>query len=153
MEGSSLQTLWLALAALAGSLIPVQAAVNTKMRFFAGQPLYSTLVNFGVGTVFLGLLLAGIPQTNDGGSWRRTLEAPWWAWTGGVLGVFFVTVSVLVVPKTGTAAFSIAMVAGQMFGALILDHYGVLGIDARAITPSRLMAVVLLVVALWLMQK
>ena len=153
MEGSSLQTLWLALAALAGSLIPVQAAVNTKMRFFAGQPLYSTLVNFGVGTIFLGLLLAGIPQTNDGGNWRRTLEAPWWAWTGGVLGVFFVTVSVLVVPKTGTAAFSIAMVAGQMFGALILDHYGVLGIDARAITPSRFLAVVLLAVAVWLIQK
>ena len=148
-----MQTIWLALAAVAGSLIPVQAAVNSKMRFFAGQPLYSTFINFGVGTLFLGLVLGGIPAANDGGSWRRTLDAPWWAWTGGLLGLFFVTISVLVVPKTGTAAFSIAMVAGQMLGALVLDHYGVLGLETRVITPPRLMAIVLLVVAVWLMQK
>lgn len=148
-----MQTIWLLLAAAAGSLIPVQAAFNTKMRTFAGQPLYSTFINFGVGTILLGIVLAFVPQANEGGNWRRTIEAPWWAWTGGALGLFFVTASVIVVPRTGTAAFSIAMVMGQTIGALCLDHYGFFGIEPRLLSSSRILAVVLLAVAVWLLQK
>jgi len=148
-----LQTFWLLVAAAAGILIPVQAAVNSKMRAYVGQPLYATFINFGVGMIFLGVLLALVPAANDGGSWRRAADAPWWAWTGGVLGLVFVTATVVVVRYTGQASFSVAMLAGQTLGALALDHFGWLGTDAREINPSRLLAVVLLGIAVWLMQR
>jgi transporter family-2 protein len=153
MEGSSLQTMWLLVAAASGALIPVQAAVNSKMRGFVGQPLYSTFINFGVGTILLGAVLAAVPAANDGGSWKRATEAPWWSWTGGVLGIIFVTATVMVVRHTGQATFSVALLAGQMIGALLLDHYGWLGTDVREINGSRLLGVAFLIVAVWLMQK
>src|SRR3982750_3202233 len=134
MEGLALQTFWLLLAAGAGILIPVQAAVNYKMRTFVGQPLYSTLINFGVGTIVLGVILATISAANEGGSWRKAVDAPWWAWTGGALGLFFVTATVIVVKYTGQATFSVAMLAGQTVGALMLDHFGWLGTETREIS-------------------
>jgi Uncharacterized protein conserved in bacteria len=148
-----LQTFWLLVAASAGILIPVQAAVNSKMRAYVGQPLYATLINFGVGMVFLAVVLTLIPAANEGGSWRRSADAPWWAWTGGVLGLVFVTATVVVVRYTGQASFSVAMLTGQTIGALALDHFGWLGTETREINPSRLLAVGLLVIAVWLMQR
>lgn len=148
-----MQTFWLLIAAAAGILIPVQAAVNSKMRVCVGQPLYATWINFAVGTVFLAAVLTVVPAANAGGSWRRAAEAPWWAWTGGVLGLVFVTATVVVVRYTGQASFTVAMLAGQTVGALALDHFGWLGTETREINPSRLLAVVFLALAVWLMQR
>jgi transporter family-2 protein len=145
--------MWLLLAATAGALIPVQTLVNKRMQSSVGQPLYSTLVNFGVGTVALGLILMLIPAANTGGRVKGFGEAPWWAWTGGLLGLFFVTVTVIVVPKIGNAALVVVLFTGQVIAALLLDHYGLIGSAARPFTGERLLAIVLLAAAVWLLQK
>jgi len=144
---------WLLLAAAAGALIPVQTLVNKRMQVSVVQPLYSTMVNFGVGTILLGLLLALVPAANAGGRLKGFSEAPWWAWTGGALGVFFVTVVVIVVPKIGNATLVLALFTGQMIGALLLDQFGLLGSATREINGERLLAIALLAIAIWLLQK
>jgi transporter family-2 protein len=150
LEGRSLQLPWLILAAAAGALIPVQTLVNKRMQISVVQPLYSTMVNFGVGTILLGIMLALVPAANAGGRVKGLAEAPWWAWTGGALGVFFVTVAVVVVPKIGNATLVLALFTGQMLGALVLDHFGLLGSATREINGERLLAIGLLAVAVWL---
>jgi bacterial/archaeal transporter family-2 protein len=145
---------WLAITILAGMLIPAQAAINAKMRTFVLSPFYSAMINFMVG--FLALItittLLGWFRLQPG-EWRGALSAPWWAWCGGFIGVIMVISGVLVVPKMGAAFFSVAIIVGQLAGALVLDHYGLFGLPQRLVTPSRIFGVLFLLLGIWFVQR
>jgi bacterial/archaeal transporter family-2 protein len=81
----------------------------------------------------------GLPSTT------AVLRSNWWAWSGGFFGAIYIAISILLVPRLGTAAFVALLVAGQMISSLIFDHYGLLGIAPRPADPSRLLGAVLLV--------
>ena len=144
---------WLIAALLAALIIPAQSAMNAKMREFVLNPMYSSMLNFSVGA------LAGITATaltlwlGQPGHWRAALQAPWWAWCGGLVGMIFVTVAILAVPRVGAATFSTTVIAGQLIGALILDHYGWLGLPQNPLNSSRLGGALLLMAGVWLMQR
>lgn len=150
--GSAMETLLYAfLALLAGAGLPVQASVNSAMRQELGRPEWAALVNFMVGTLALACWLfvqrAAVPPA---AAWAR---APWWAWTGGLLGAFFVAVTVLLTPRLGLVALLALMLAGQVTAAVALDHFGLLGLAARAFTPARAVGAVLLVAGVLLVQR
>lgn len=144
---------WLALATLAGLLIPAQAAMNARMRTFVVNPAYSALVNFTVGGVALLVALAVMVALRAPGDWRNSINAPWWAWCGGLIGALFVLTAILVVPRIGSATFTATILCGQLLGALVLDHYGALGLPQHAVSPSRVGGALLLLVGLWLIQR
>jgi transporter family-2 protein len=144
---------WIGVILFTGMMLPVQAAVNARLRTFVENPLYSALISFGVGSVTL-LAVAGVMAlAGQAGNLRGALEAPWWAWAGGAFGAIFVTMAILAVPRIGAAGYSGAVIAGQLFGALILDHYGWLGLPQHSVSPSRLAGAVLLIFAVWLIQR
>src|ERR1700686_1859241 len=45
----------------------------------------------------------------------------WWAWTGGFFGAIYIAISILLVPRLGTATFIALLVAGQMLASLVVD--------------------------------
>lgn len=75
------------LGILVGATMPVQTSINTMLRRRLGSPFSATLVSFFVSTV---LLLCAIPVV--GLPWEKlavsAFDAPWWAYTGGLCGVF-----------------------------------------------------------------
>lgn len=145
---------WIAFTLFAGMLIPVQAAVNSKMRTVVGNPFYSALINFMVGLTAIVVIISLVSLHNEqDGTWRGAFEAPWWAWCGGLIGVTMVVSGVLVVPKMGAAFFTVAIMVGQMFGALVLDHYGLFGLPTRLVTPSRIFGVLFLLLGIWFVQR
>ena len=118
-------------ALLAGALIALQFGVNAALRGFlgAGSPFYATLISYAVGTLAsLGCLLAVRPALP---AWSRVAAVPWWAWTGGAIGVGYVTASVLLAPKLGATRLIVLVVAGQLLASVALDHFGLLGYAAR----------------------
>lgn len=135
--------LFLVLAVLSGAVLPIQAAANARMKTFWGHPIGATLVNFLVGSVVLvaALLLMRVPWPGT----ARLGEAPWWAWIGGFCGALMVGMAVFLSPKIGTAAFFSAMVAGQLGASLLVDHFGLMGLAAREISPTKLVGVGLVV--------
>ena len=144
---------WLIGALLAAMIIPAQAAMNAKMREFVVNPMYSAMINFSVGAL-MGLIVTAITvYLGQSGNWRGVTQAPWWAWGGGVVGMIFVTIALLAVPRIGSATFSAVIVAGQLIGALILDHYGWLGLPQNSITSARVSGALLLQAGVWLMQR
>ncbi len=144
---------WLIAALLAATIIPAQAAMNAKMREFVVNPMYSAMINFSVGAL-MGLIVTAVTiWRGEPGNWRGVAQAPWWAWGGGVVGMIFVTIALLVVPRIGSATFSAVIVAGQLIGALLLDHYGWLGLPQSSITPTRISGALLLLAGVWLMQR
>ncbi|MCS7078447.1 MAG: DMT family transporter [Chloracidobacterium sp.] len=144
---------WVTVVLLTGMMLPVQAAVNAKLRTFVVNPIYSALISFAVGTSLLVMLASTMAWAGQAGDLRAAAAAPWWTWVGGALGAVFVTMAILAVPKIGAAGYSAAIITGQLIGALVLDHYGWLGVPQQALTWSRLLGAALLLVAVWLIQR
>jgi transporter family-2 protein len=144
---------WVTVALLTGMMLPVQAAVNAKLRTFVVNPIYSALISFAIGTSLLVVLASVMAWVGWTGHLRGALAAPWWAWVGGALGAVFVTMAILAVPYIGAAGYSVAIITGQLVGALVLDHYGWLGLPQQPLTWSRLLGALLLLVSVWLIQR
>ncbi len=67
----------------------------------------------------------------------------WTLYLGGVFGFIVIATAVLVFPRLG-AAYAIAlMVCGQCIAALVIDHYGLLGMTPSPITMQRAIGVAL----------
>ncbi|MEQ1695229.1 MAG: DMT family transporter [Hyphomicrobiaceae bacterium] len=133
----------LGMAAIAGACLATQAGINAQLGRYLGHPLWATFVSFAIGTLFIVPLLMLWRAPAPG--LTAALDGPWWIWTGGVIGVFFVTAALVLAPQTGIAAFLGAMIAGQLLASLIIDHYGLIGLPMRPLTPSRVLGTVLIV--------
>lgn len=138
-------------ALLAGAVLPMQAAINAQLRYAVGSPVLAALISFTVGTVSL-LTYALVARTPlpDG---RLVAQAPWWAWSGGLLGAAYVFAAVVVTPRLGVAALLGLALAGQSIAALIMDHYGLLGLAVRPLSGARVAGVICLVVGVVLMSR
>ncbi len=107
----------LGLLVFAGFCFAGQQAVNARLGRTTGEPLVAATVNFAVG----GAVLTAVTLIVVGGGPPNGWGAPPLDWIGGLLGAAFVIVSALVVPVIGVLRLTLAAVAGQSAGALVLD--------------------------------
>ncbi len=139
--------MWLLLLGLAsavvGAALAAQPTINAELNRYVGSPLWAGLVSITISWVLIGGLgLTGIwgkPQ------FSRVLEAPPWVILGGVIGAFFVVSSMWLAPRIGAAAFFSWFIAGQVTFALVLDHFGLMGLPENAITWPRLAGAVMVI--------
>ena len=141
----------LLVALVAGAVLPVQTAVNNKMALSVGSPVLGALVSFAVGT--LSILIYSVASGESLGSLSGSKEAPAIAWIGGLLGAFFVTATIILLPRIGVAMTISLIVAGQMITALVMDHFGLLGLEVRQITLLRVVGVALISLGAILIRK
>jgi transporter family-2 protein len=134
--------LYLLLALIGGAMIPFQAGINAQLAQLVNGPIRAALVSFLVGTVVLLVAAAIMPRPLP--SISKLGGAPWWIWIGGILGAFYVAVSVVVAPRLGAATLVGAVVAGQLGAALLIDQYGFVGFPVQHISPGRIAGVVFL---------
>lgn len=147
-----MQNLLLILVALlAGAILPVQAGLNARMGQIAGQPVVSAIISFAVGLA--GLLAYMVASRVPMSAWALTAQAPKVIWTAGLLGAFYVTTMVLLVPKLGMALSFGLIVAGQMAASLVMDHYGWLGAPVQPMSTLRILGVALIVAGVVLVRK
>jgi transporter family-2 protein len=134
-------------ALAAGGLIALQFGVNAALRNFLGadSPLFATGISYAVGT--LASLLCLLALRPAWPAWSRVGSVPWWAWTGGAVGVGYVTASILLAPKLGATRLIIFVVAGQLLASVLFDHYGLVGYPARSLNGWRALGCLLLVAA------
>lgn len=112
--------LLVAAAVLAGGLGSVQAAANARMHGVAGQPLTAVLVNMLVGVAGLALVVLGAWKAGFVPS-PRSWDAPWWAFTGGLLGIILVTLLTWVATHVGILMMTLTALTGQLVTAVLLD--------------------------------
>jgi transporter family-2 protein len=116
--------IWLMVALVCGALLPVQAGLNARLGKSLDSPLFASMFTFIVGAVSLGLCL---PFARESLNWSAAKTAPVSTWIGGGLtGAFFITFTMLALPRLGMALTFGLVVAGQMIVAVVLDHFGVL---------------------------
>ena len=147
----ALETLLLILVALVvGAGYPIQAGINATISQFHGHPLLAALTNTTVASLALlvVVLVLRIPLPQM----ASLAAAPWYAWTGGLLGGFFVLSALVLAPKLGAATFVATTIVGTMAASLVIDHYGFLVYRVQPITPLRLIGAVMVVVGMLLVQ-
>lgn len=133
------QLLLLLLMVSGGCAVAMQPSINARLAQRIGY-LESSLISFAVGT--LALLL--VVMVAGKGNLREIQSASWWELTGGLLGAFFVTLTIIVVPRIGTLAVMAAVIAGQLAMAAMLDQFGAFGLRQIPLTPGRLAGICLL---------
>ena len=140
----------LGMAAVAGACLATQAGVNAQLGRYLGHPLWATFVSFAVGTLVIVplLLIWRVPVPGL----SSAINGPWWIWTGGAIGVIFVTAALVLAPQTGIAAFLAAMIAGQLVASLLIDHYGLVGLAIRPLTIGRAVGAALMIAGVLVMQ-
>jgi bacterial/archaeal transporter family-2 protein len=131
--------------------LTVQVGMNSKLRTVLQSANMAALISFLVGTTALIALLivtrAPLPP-------RGTLAAvPVWAWFGGLMGAFYVAISTVVASQLGTTSLLGLALLGQLATALVVDHFGFMGLPEHPITLTRLAGVVLLGGGVWLITR
>jgi transporter family-2 protein len=137
-------------AVIGGALLAIQAPTNALLGKASGSPIVAAFISFLVGTIALGAAVAA----TSGRLFDPSLkQVPWYAWVGGFYGAFFVAVAAFGAPRVGLGVLLTAAIAGQLAAALVLDHYGLLGLARHPVNLTRALGLVLVLVGAALVRK
>jgi transporter family-2 protein len=143
--------LFLIFAFLAGLALPIQFSINAQLRTVVGSPLVAATISlFIVGAITLftvSLFKAGF-SLNKG-----IASAPWWVWTGGVLGAFYVLATIILIPRIGAGTTVALVLAGQIVASVLIDHFGLINVPIHLLSMPRILGAILVIIGVVLIQK
>jgi transporter family-2 protein len=125
--------MYIVLAALAGSVFPIQACLNYELGKHVGTPYRAVTVNFFLGTIIMWVLvffeyvafraqeLPLIAQQDDGP------DNVWWMWLGGLFGALIVASVTIGIPALGAVSFTVLFISTQLVSATVADAIGAFG--------------------------
>ena len=140
----------MALVVISGATIPVQIAANKKLSEAVKSPVLTVALVLLGGALIAALVSFAVPPAR--GELSETAKAPWWAWSTVVLIVFAITVQILNAEQEGSGAILALIVAGQLTAALLIDHFGALGMEREPIRWWKIVGVVAMAGGAALMQ-
>ena len=130
-----------------GFLTPIQTAANSRLRQSVVSPMVASLVSFTVGTLFLAVIVLC-----EKGSLLIESELierlPWWAWCGGLCGLWGLTVNIIIFPKLGAMQTALMPMLGQIGMGIVIDSFGLLQSPVFSFTLKRALALLILIVGI-----
>jgi transporter family-2 protein len=139
------------LAALSGVMIAMQTRANGELSLRLDNGLQAAFVSFSTGWVLIALISlfnpgikSGVKNLRTAVATKRIAPAILFA---GVLGGTFTATQTQIVPFIGVALYSVASIAGQSATSLIVDRIGLTGGGKKPISPRRIAAAVVTVIA------
>lgn len=139
---------------VSGFALTLQVGINGELRSKIGNPILSSLISFGVGT--LGLAIVFFFTVINGSSTLPTANniksTSCWMFIGGLLGAFYIFTTIFTSPKIGFANMFSLVICGQILLAVIFDHFGLLGNPIHLLTSTRTLGVILLMLGVYIIQ-
>lgn len=119
-----------------GGLQAVGAALNAELRHALTNPWLAADVSFvPVASLFALVFILRpmpLPTRND------IAEVRWWMPTAGLVGAFAVFTGLLFIDKVGAGVFNGLLITANLVTAIVLDHFGWLGMKRTPTTRLRL---------------
>ena len=142
-----MKQLWiLPLVFSAGMGLSIEAGLLGPLGEEIGH-IWATLGIFALGSLLLTFgLIFSRPLL------ALLFRQPRWLLAGGVLGPIYVVSLTVATPLIGVGLTMIGILFGQVATSLIIDHWGVLGSNKRAVDKYRIGALIAILAALWLIQ-
>lgn len=135
----------IALLALCGVLIALQATLNAQLSRFVGPAATAVAVHvIGLlaATVTIGLLfLVHAPRMAQSAG-----AIPWYAWLGGAFGVIIVGGVAFGLSRVGAGVGLAIVLSSQLIAGLVFDRFGWMGLTQMPITWEKAIGAVLLLV-------
>jgi bacterial/archaeal transporter family-2 protein len=78
---------------------------------------------------------------------------PWWAPLGGLVGAFAVIAGLLFVGKVGAGAFAGLTITANILMSLVIDRYGLFGMEVHALSGGRIAGAALMVAGIALISR
>ncbi len=144
--------LYMAIAVGLGCFLAFQVGVNGRLRLRTGDPVYAAALSSAIAA--LSLLLYSVTIVRK--PWPDSAEltaAPWWIWTGGLMGAAYVATSLTLIARLGAAVMFALIVVGQMLATMVMDHFGLLGLPRHEVNPLRALGAVFLVAGVVLIRR
>jgi len=141
----------LAAALAIGACVALQPAINAVMARTLGSPFLAAVVSIAISLAVVVPVWLTVGQ--GAGDLGQVRALPWWVLLGGAFGVVFVAGSVVVGPSLGFALFFVCVVAGQLVGATVVDHFGVFGVPPKPANALKLLGIVLVLLGAALVQR
>lgn len=113
-------------ALLAGLLMAVQGSINSVLGKKVGLWEANVIVHI-IGILVLVVILFIFKMGK--GNFQQLKEAPWYTYLGGMLGVMIIYGVTRSIPKLGVAIATTAIITAQVTTALIIDHFGLFGLE------------------------
>jgi transporter family-2 protein len=135
---------------LAGSLITTQSVLNSTLGKRVGN-FGSVLVLTLVSIAVLVILVTAFPTAAN---FRRLPGlSEWHLYLGGVLGVGILAAPIFLIPRIGATSTLTAMVMGQLFLALVVDHFGLFASPKIEATLVRVLGAALVIGGAFLVSR
>ena len=123
---------------MAGS---VQVAVMSRFGDRVG--ILEALAFSALGTALItAVVLLVVRGSFDG--YAAAARQPPWLWLGAVMGAIVVFTITFAGPRIGTAATIGLLIAGQLAAGVVIDRFGLFGVDRIALHWPRLIGIALL---------
>jgi transporter family-2 protein len=138
------------LTAATGGLIALQAPINGNLGRTIGT-WQAAFLSFALGTLALAVVAAlakgGMGRIGDAGG------VSWVYLTGGVLGAIYITSVIVTVGTLGAGGVVAATIAGQLAVSVVVDQFGLLGVERQPITVAKVAGVALLAAGTYLVVR
>ena len=136
--------LWLGMAAAAGVLMAVQGSINGALGKVIG-PWEGSFIVHAVGLLLIAALVFvfGVGQ----GGLAKIREVPWYLYLGGIINVIIILGVMLSIGQIGAAKATTAIICGQLTMALIIESFGLFGLEQTPLTWTKGLGLALMGIA------
>ena len=133
---------------LAGIGIPILAALNAALGTRLGSPAAAATILFVIafGTAAVVFILTGAQGMS------KLTAAPKHLLLAGVLIAFYVLSITYIAPHFGIGNAVFFVLLGQLISAAAIDHFGLFGAQATALSVTRMGGIALMAAGVWLTQ-
>jgi len=140
--------LWL-LALMGGAAIATQASMNAHLGVLLKSSLIGTTIAFMLSGLFT--LIAVLISTKHYPQLEAIRSVPLYLWfTGSLLSAFGVAVFYYLIPKMGVGPMMTYALTGQILIAMLVSHYGWLGLPINPINSVKLVGMIALIAGILL---
>ncbi len=131
---------YVALAFVAGAVVPVLARLNATLAQSIGSVSWAALMLAAVAFLSIACWIVvrgeAFPAAPFG-------ARPWFYFGGTLFAVYILSITFLM-PRFGVGPSILTVVTGQIVVASIIDHFGLFGAPVRPIDALRLLGVLLM---------
>jgi len=129
------------LTILLGVILALHLAMNGKVGSVINNPRVGNALFWCIGAI--GALAIGLSGWNEGALKPLSKVHPLLL-TAGLIGACLVFAIAWIIPQVGAGPLMISMLAGQIFGGMLLSHFGWLGSPVQPVTLMNVVGAVVM---------
>ncbi len=142
---------WIVFVMLAGTVMPIQAGINSQLAKNLASPAQAAFISFLGGVLCMAVycVLSGafFPSV------AKLVKLSPLLLTGGLWGCVMILTAIFFAPRIGAATLVSCLITGQLLCSILLDHFGMIGYTQHVASPMRILGMVFLLVGIFLIRK